>query len=268
MTRRLLSGGARLALFAPLETLGRAEIVLRRLTDAIALGLLDDGEQLPAESELATQFGVSPVTVREALTIMRQQKLITTRRGRGGGSFVCAVPNAPAAILRRHLESLSLAQIRDITDHYRAIAGTAAGLAAQRAAEEDIRGLEEVAKELADAPDATARRRADGLFRVEVAAAAQSPRLTREELKLQTEVGALLWLADDGEAGQRVAGEHRAITAAIADGDAETARALAEEHITRALDRLRQMRLELARTAPDGADSDGADSNRETRHKK
>ncbi|MFI6360589.1 FadR/GntR family transcriptional regulator [Streptomyces sp. NPDC050743] len=248
--RRLLSRGARLALFAPLETQGRAEIVLRRLTDAIALGLLDDGEQLPAESELATQFGVSPVTVREALTIMRQQKLIMTRRGRGGGSFVCAVPDAPAAILRQYLEALTLAQLRDLTDRYAAIAGAAARLAALRAAEEDIQGLEEVVEELAEAPDAAARRRADGLFRIEVAAAAQSSWLTREELKLQTKVGALLWLADDGEAGQRVARDHRAITAAIADGDAGTARSLAEQHITQAMDRLRQLRLELARTIP------------------
>nr|WP_265568621.1 FCD domain-containing protein [Streptomyces hygroscopicus] len=240
-----------MALFAPLESLGRAELVLRRLTDVIALGLLVDGEQLPAESELATQFGVSPVTVREALTILRQQKLVTTRRGRGGGSFVCAVQDMPGAILRRRLEALTLGQIRDMADHYAAIAGSAARLAAQRAAEENLQGLQEAIKELAEAPDAVSRRRADGLFHIEVAAAAQSARLTREELKLQTEVGALLWLTTDGaDAGQHVVEEHRGIAAAIASADADRARELAEAHITKAMDRLWQLRLELVRPEP------------------
>ena len=61
-------------LFAPLEDSGsRAELVARRLGDAIRVGLVLDGERLPAETELAAQFGVSTVTLREALTILRAQ---------------------------------------------------------------------------------------------------------------------------------------------------------------------------------------------------
>ena len=55
------------SLFAPIDAGGRAETVARRLIQAIRLGLLLDGERLPAESTLAGQFGVSPVTLREAL---------------------------------------------------------------------------------------------------------------------------------------------------------------------------------------------------------
>jgi DNA-binding transcriptional MocR family regulator len=78
-------GGATAAVFAPLEPLSRVELVSRRLTDAIALGLLRDGSQLPGEADLARAFGVSTVTVREALTALRHRDLIETRRGRGGG---------------------------------------------------------------------------------------------------------------------------------------------------------------------------------------
>ena len=73
--------GGRAAVFAALDTGRRAAAVVRRLADGIALGILAPDEQLPSETELADTFGVSPVTVREALTILREQGLVATRRG-------------------------------------------------------------------------------------------------------------------------------------------------------------------------------------------
>ena len=70
-------------LFTPLDTGGRADTVTRRLAQAIRLGLLLDGERLPAESQLAGQLGVSTVTLREALATLRTMGLVETRRGRG-----------------------------------------------------------------------------------------------------------------------------------------------------------------------------------------
>ena len=86
-------------LFAPLDEGGRAETVARRLAKAIRLGLLLDGERLPAESHLAGQFGVSTVTLREALASLRQMGLVETRRGRRGGSFVRAPDDPQSARL-------------------------------------------------------------------------------------------------------------------------------------------------------------------------
>ena len=71
---------SRAAVFAPLASGRRADAVVRRLTDGITLGLLAPDEQLPSESELAETFGVSPVTVREALTVLRAQGLVATQR--------------------------------------------------------------------------------------------------------------------------------------------------------------------------------------------
>ena len=42
---------------------------------------------------LATQFGVSRATVREALRVLAAQNLIRTAKGAGGGSYV-TVPSA------------------------------------------------------------------------------------------------------------------------------------------------------------------------------
>ena len=118
------SDGGRAAVFAPLESGRRADAVVRRLAEGSRLGLLVPDEQLPSETELADTFGVSPVTVREALTALREQGLVATRRGRGGGSFVRDA-RAGAAALHERLRDVSPSELRDLADHYVAVTGTA-----------------------------------------------------------------------------------------------------------------------------------------------
>ena len=273
-------GQARSHVFAPLGDLGRAEAVTARLTDAISMGLLADGEQLPSEAELAGQFGVATVTVREALVALRQQGLLATRRGRGGGSFVIAPGDGSPASWPQRLRQVSLSELRDIGDHYLAVAGVAARLAAERSSPEDVERLRLATEDLRIAEGvvaegrqsaegaaageiqgsgaaedrregtavaelrragAAAKARAERQFHLEVAAAAQSPRLTHQEIQLQGEQGGLLWLPPSANAHA----EHRAITEAIAHQDGELARKLTEEHILEAVDRLVDMHLEL-----------------------
>lgn len=211
--------------------------MVRRLTDAITFGLLTDAEQLPSEAELAAQFGVSRVTVREALVALRQRNLLETRRGRGGGSFV----RAPAEVsLRARLAEVSLPNLRDTADHYTAIAGAAARLAAQRATPDDVERIES-AVDLG-----WPVHRVERAFHLEVAAVAQSARLAREEVRFGTELGTLLWspvLHDGDDCDPHSA--HRAITAAIADGDGDLARRLTEEHIEKVVERLINLHLTL-----------------------
>ncbi|WP_116203979.1 FadR/GntR family transcriptional regulator [Amycolatopsis circi] len=243
--RKEMSNSARLAMFAPLEQVGRAEAVAARLFDAITLGLLDDAEQLPSEAELAAQFRVSTVTVREALAVLRQQGLVETRRGRGGGSFV-RTPDWPAqSSWAERLRLVSMAELRDFGDHYLAVAGSAAKLAAERSTPEDLERLRLTAEDLlgASGPDAT---RAERHFHLEVAAAAQSPRLTNQEVQLQSEHGVLLWAPlGDKEACRGSYAEHQAIVSAIASADGDRARALTEDHLLGALDRLADLHLTL-----------------------
>ena len=244
--------GPRSALFAPLESLSRTELVTHRLADAIMLGLLTDAEQLPSETDLATGFGVSTVTVREALTTLRQRGLIETRRGRGGGSFVRSPAEDTTAALRERLREYSPGALRDIGDHYAAISGAAAELAAERADSEDVSRLRRAVARLTTAARAGDRRRADGHFSIEVAAAAQSARLTRAEMALQTEVGPLFWLVLEDDAAHALAAERcGALTAAVVAGDGPRARAVAQERISDAVDNLTERHLELVRQAPE-----------------
>jgi DNA-binding FadR family transcriptional regulator len=246
VNQQQMNGGARRSVFTPVDNRARVDAVVRRIGDAIELGLLADGEQLPGESELAGQLGVSTVTLREALMALRQQGLLTTRRGRGGGSFV-SLPEVPGEErLKVRLRGWSTEELRDLGDHWAALSGTAARLAAERTEPGDLVQLRRTAEELARAEDAAARGRVYGRFHVELAAAAQSARLTREQVALQTEVGALLCLVlGDDEYREEVADRHRAVISAVQDGSHETARELAERCVRESTARLIALRLTL-----------------------
>ncbi|PXY30488.1 GntR family transcriptional regulator [Prauserella coralliicola] len=233
-------------MFAPLRDGGRVEVVARRISEAIGLGLIADGEQLPSELELAGALAVSTVTLREALALLRQRGLVETRRGRGGGSFVRAPVDASVERLRTVLRETGVHELREIGDHLLAVTATAARLAAERASDDHIARLADLVDQLEAAETVGERRRADGLFHIEIAAAAQSTRLTRQEIDLQGEIGELLWIpfGEAIERDQRVA-QHRALIAAIADGDGDLARRLTEENVELAISRLIEFHLQL-----------------------
>jgi len=64
------------------------EITVARLAQAIKLGLVVEGERLPAERDLAERLQVSRVTLREAIRALREAGYLESRRGRTGGTFV------------------------------------------------------------------------------------------------------------------------------------------------------------------------------------
>lgn len=215
---------ARAAVFAPLEGSGRAELVARRLMDAIVLGVLHDGERLPSESGLAKEFGVATVTAREALDSLRKKGLVKTKRGRDGGSFVTFAGSGTDRLLGERLEGISRVELRDGGVHYAAIAGATAELAADRTTDIDVENLHRII-ELTDFSSESATRRGQGTFRLEVAALSQSARLVREELKLQAELGPLLWLClRSQDYRDRCRTAQYDIASAIASMDGEGAR--------------------------------------------
>lgn len=240
MADRSMPLGPYAAVFAPLPAEGRAEAVRRRLGEAIALGLLPDGSMLPPESDLADRFGVATVTVREALGTLRDDDLIVTRRGRGGGSFVKAPRDGGRAALLARLTRVGLGELRDLADHYCAISGHCAALAATRADPDDVERLRRLAALRPDPGEPSGTPRQEGTFHLELAATAQSARLTREEMVLQREIGPVLWLAD-AEAVTEGRRGHDAIVEAIATGDAAAARACAEDHVTQLFDAVKAL---------------------------
>jgi GntR family transcriptional repressor for pyruvate dehydrogenase complex len=251
----MAEGRHAVSLIAPLAAVGRAEEVVLRVGQAIQLGLLNDGEQLPPEAEFAGQLGVSAMTLREALAILRQQGLVETRRGRAGGTFVRR-PTAPQlGVLRDRLRALSIGRLRDLTDEQSAVSGAAARLAATRASTVSVRRLLALADQLAAAATPGERITADSRFHIEVAIASKSGRLTALEVGLQAKLTELLWLPvnaapahltlDNDLDNDAAAAEHTAIATAIEAEDRSRARLLAEEHAEANLQRLTALRLAL-----------------------
>ena len=60
------------------------EQVADALHRQVVTGELEPGSRLPTEVELASGFGVSRATVREALRLLAAQSLIRTAKGAGG----------------------------------------------------------------------------------------------------------------------------------------------------------------------------------------
>ncbi|MFE3281143.1 GntR family transcriptional regulator [Nocardia sp. NPDC059239] len=237
--------------FAPLEIAERGEEIGERLRHAIELGVLEDGTQLPSESDLAGMMRVSTQTLRTALAELRHLGLVETRRGRGGGSFVKANTGVSLKVRRETLASYSLEDLSDLREYRAALMGSAAAAAAERSQQIPIGRLESLAGMVETAMQPADMMRADIRFHIELAAAARSVRLTRQELALQADVGPLLW-SSAADGGREAAQEHDAIMEAIRAGDETRARARAEEHVRHDMNRLIDLRMSLD-TAASGA---------------
>lgn len=209
----------------------RAEQIAQQMTEFIGMGLLAAGTRLPSELDLATQFGVSTVTLREALATLRQRGLVTTRRGRGGGSFVEEPLPPPTTDRAAALAGLRPEELQDRLDYSAAVGAATAHLAASRAGTSELERLRAAVDGLSRAETAAERRRADAGFHIDLAAASHSTRLTRAEIELRGEISGLIWLVPGRDPDQeRVAREHQAIVDAIAERDPDAARRAADEH--------------------------------------
>ncbi|HEY5222296.1 MAG TPA: FCD domain-containing protein [Microbacteriaceae bacterium] len=224
---------------------GRADQITGRLAQAIRLGLILDRERFPSEADLARRLGVAPVTLREALATLRERGLVVTRRGRDGGTFAQMPVDNDLSLPPPRLVEFSTQDIRELGDYRRAISGMAARLAAERAVSDEIGALNVQFERLRAAGNPVERRRADAQLWVIIAAASQSPRLTREEQQFRVEIGDLLWqpLAED-ELADSIRSRHSLITA-ISDHAPERARMRAEASIISETNRLLRLRVDL-----------------------
>ena len=122
--------------FAPEPIRRPVDQVRVSVLEAIATGRLRPGDRLPSEAEQARGFQVSRATVREALRSLADAGLISTVRGRGGGSFVNRLDSGPvernlseAMGVLLHVDAISLSELLEAR---RALEGTCARFAAAR----------------------------------------------------------------------------------------------------------------------------------------
>ncbi len=163
-------------MFKPLRGERAFESIASQIREEIYSERLKPEDKLPTERELARIFNASRVSVRFALLNLEQSGLLHIKKGAGGGFFIREWNPKPVSDSLNTMLQLGRASIADLTEARIIVEPQAAGLAAKRATEEDlkkiqaaIRNFKERAKE--NLPPAIG----DLNFHVCVAEAAKNP---------------------------------------------------------------------------------------------
>ena len=82
------SGAAGVEMFAKVSVDRVSQVIVDQIKLLIRDGRLTPGDRLPSERDLCQRFGVSRVTVREALRVLEASGLVEIRVGARGGAFV------------------------------------------------------------------------------------------------------------------------------------------------------------------------------------
>ena len=207
------------------------EQIVQQIEETILKGDLKAGDQLPAERDLAEQFGVSRTAVREAVKALREKGLVEAYTGRG--TFVT---NGTSNAIRQSLDLMVrigqpegaayLAEVREILEP------EIAALAAVRAEDQHLGIMREAIKVMDDSlHDAERFIEADLDFHLALAEGAANPiilslidsivGLLREQ-RLRT-----FHSANGPQRGQYC---HRRILEAVETGNAERARTEMRAH--------------------------------------
>jgi GntR family transcriptional repressor for pyruvate dehydrogenase complex len=224
------------------------EEVVSQIQGLIEEHQLRPGDKLPPERELTKGFDVSRTVVREAVRSLEERGLVEVRHG--SGVYVCqpsidSVTESLALHLRVSESSLiPLLEVREILEV------EIAGLAAQRATEDDRRQMEKSLRreaELLDSHDEYVE--ADLEFHELLTRATHNEvlpilinplaELLRGSRRVTIEPAGSAQLSSEG---------HRSIYDAVKDGDKEGAREAMRQHLRMVKDAVRRA---AARTAVD-----------------
>jgi DNA-binding FadR family transcriptional regulator len=215
----------------------------------ITSGKLRPGDRLPTEPQLCAQSGLSRSTVREALRLLTSQHLIVTTRGVTGGSFV-AEPSAhhlaetlgdglSLLLANGTLQAAHLLEVRMMLEV------PATRFAAGRRTEAHLADLAAALFE-PDVDDLDRILAANRAFHATMSAATGNPLYqlvsqplyaVANERDLADETPKEFWVQVDAD--------HRAILAAVSDGDGDRAAEAARAHLEHLRERYEQSTLRL-----------------------
>ena len=220
------------AMLAPPRGGNAFEAAVERLARTIRAGVVAPGERLPPERELAAALAVGRTTLREALEALRTAGYVQTRRGRGGGTFVCYdVASAPPPSAAG-LAAATPADVADAIAFRRVVEPGAVALAASRRLDDaQTAALRLAFDAVTHAEDEPTHRGADSRLHLALAELSGSPSVVAAVVEAQLRVGELLAaipvLRRNISHSDR---QHAAIVTAVLEGDAVAARVATEEH--------------------------------------
>ena len=225
--------GRGLSLYKAIQASRLYEQIVQQIEESILKGELGEGSQLPAERDLAKQFGVSRTAVREAIKALQEKGLVDAFPGRG--TFVT---NGNSNSMRRSLDRIIksgepdgwayLVEVREILEP------EIAAMAAMRAGSQDLATMREAVDVMdKSAQDSDAFIEADLDFHLALAEAAANPivlSLIDSIVGLLREQRLRTYRVEGGpERGQQ---HHKRILEAIKRHDPQGARAAMQAHLS------------------------------------
>jgi len=102
--------------FQPLPVKRTFMEIATQIRNSIYSKILKPGDKLPSERELAVQFNVGRISVREALRMLEQAGLILIKQGSGGGAYVKAADTSAVADSVYDLVSRNDIRLEDLTE--------------------------------------------------------------------------------------------------------------------------------------------------------
>ncbi|MCW2546462.1 MAG: GntR domain protein [Mycobacterium sp.] len=221
-----------------------AEMVAASLRERIVDGSLPDGGDLPTLDRLVQEFAVSPPSIREALRILENERLITVRRGSVGGAVIHRPKPEAAAYMLGLVLQASQTRTEDLAAALTQLIVVCAGMSARRPdrLEKVVPAMRNaIAESLAVIDDTVEMEHWARRFHAEIINGCGN-----ETLILVASTLEQLWArqreawtyrvehAEDSPGADlrhRGIEEHRAITDAIEAGEAESAERLCREHV-------------------------------------
>lgn len=215
------------------------ESVYTGLFEAISKGEFPNGGRLPTEAELTQTYGVSRPTVREALSRLRLDGVITSRRG--AGSFVLRRPDRN---IQQFAPIESIADIQRCFVFRLAMESAAAGLAAELRTPKNLDEMRRALDRLGSILDQELAVEEDLLFHLAIMRASQNPyfvttfEMITGQIRVAVNLTRGLSLGKSHARRESVQAEHLAILAAIERGSSAAASEAVHVHLSNSRNRL------------------------------
>jgi DNA-binding FadR family transcriptional regulator len=220
-------------------SLGRvSQVIVDQVRMLITDGRLRAGDRLPSERELCERFGVSRVTVREALRVLEAGGLVEIRVGARGGAFVTTPTSARIGEGLADLLRLSPLTLADMAEARLALECGIVPLVVERATPDDIVDLESIcARQLAAIGDEASYGALAMEFHLRVAACTHNPALVvllqtlHGPLRTSTPDASSVAASDAGTVAGTNGDEHQRFVDAVKRRDVDAAAAIVREHL-------------------------------------
>ncbi len=214
-----------------------SETIASEIEHQLLEGIIQPGERLPSERDLAREFQVSRPSIREAILLLKSKNLLASRPGGGTYAKVSLGDSLTEPLVDLLASSPAMAQ--DLLEFRHALEGISAYYAALRATDIDHKIIQLRFDQFCKSqynPDSQKEAAADVDFHLSIAEASHNLVLLHvmrsmfELLHRSVELSFKNLYVDD-KGREIIREQHQRIMEAILAGDGEAARANAYEHI-------------------------------------